>query len=212
MKKVMYVLILFVMIFTVDNVNADKLYTKISGNKEVRPGENIVCTVIADRNLTEYESILEYDREVLNLVSIDEVKLDTSNRTFNVIRDDVTSIKISGSVATPVIYAINFTAKNNINVLNTDISIKTVKAKVGSESLTFDTVDYRIKFVEEDSLFIEDKEETNSDNILSKFATDIGKIFNEYGNPIMWGSIGLNILLIILLINSIRRKKVDYDF
>ena len=66
--------------------------------------------------------------------------------------------------------------------------------------------------VEGPTLVIEDKEETNSDNIFSKFATDIGKIFNEYGNPIMWGSIGLNILLIILLINSIRRKKVDYDF
>ena len=211
MKKFVLIFVTLLLLIPL-NVNADKLYTKVSGNEEVIPGANIVYTVVVDRLLTEYEAVIEYDRDVLNLVNIEEIKIDTATRTFEVVKDAPVSVKVKGDSQTSIIYAITFTAKNNISVVNTDISINTTIAKIGKDSLTFDSVDYRITFVEEDPLFVDEEQKNSEDDYLKKVVNSFGTLLNEYGSPITYVSLGLNILLIILLINSARRKRVDYDF
>lgn len=211
MKKVVLIFVTLLLLIPF-NVNADKLYTKISGNKEVVPGANIVYTVVVDRPLTEYEAIIEYDRTVLNLINIQEISIDTSERTFETVKDAPVSVKVKGNTETSIIYAITFMAKNNISLTNTDISINTTTAKIGNDLLTFDKVDYRITFVEEDPLFVEEEITEDENDYLTKVVNSVGTLLNEYGSPITYVSVGLNILLFILLINSIRRKRVDYDF
>lgn len=209
MKKVVLILLLLLLPFKVE---ADKLYTKISGNKEVIPGANIVYTVVVDRPLTEYEAVIEYDRSVLNLIDIEEISIDTSERTFEVLKDSPVSVKVNGNTESNIIYSIIFKAKNNILASNTDISINTTTAKIGSDLLTFDKVDYRVTFIEEDPLFVDEEPNDVENDYLNKVVNSVGTLLNEYGNPITYVSLGLNILLFILLINSFRRKRVDYDF
>ena len=211
MKKFLLILIAVLLLVPI-NVSADKLYTKISGNEEILPGANIVYTVILDTPLTEYEAVIEYDRDILNLVSVDEVKIDTAERTFEVVKDTPATVKINSDEQTTIIYKITFMAKNNISVSNTNIGINTSKAVLGKDSLIFDEVDYKISFIEEDPLFIDEDEINNEDNYLDKAVNSVGKLLQQYGNPITYVSLGLNVMLLILLINSGRRKRVDYDF
>ena len=107
MKKFLLILIAVLLLVPI-NVSADKLYTKISGNEEILPGANIVYTVILDTPLTEYEAVIEYDRDILNLVSVDEVKIDTAERTFEVVKDTPPTVKINSDEQTTIIYKITF--------------------------------------------------------------------------------------------------------
>ena len=208
MKKVIFLLLLIPLLII--DVSADRIYTKIAGNKEAKAGDTVVYTVIVDKALNEYEATIEYDRNVLNLVNIEDIKLDTPERTFTVLRDNPTTVKVKSNSAVSIIYTITFTLKNNINSVNTDIQIKTIKALSGSDSLTSDSSDYRINIVKKDKLF--EEENSNDNGQLDSIMSNVGKVMKKYGSPIMYGSVALNILLLILLINSIRRKKVDYDF
>lgn len=208
MKRVIFLLLLIPLLIV--DVNADRIYTKISGNKEAKAGDTVVYTVIVDKALNEYEATIEYDRNVLNLVNIEDIKLDTPDRSFNVLRDNPTTVKVKSNSAVSIIYTVTFTLKNNINLINTDIQIKTIKALSGSDSLTSDSSDYRINIVKKDKLF--EEEDSNNNGQLGSIMNDVGRIMKKYGNPIMYSSVILNILLLVLLINSIRRKKVDYDF
>ena len=83
MKKfIIFVLSIFLLLPV--GVNAEKAYTKITGNEKILPGANIVYTVILDRQLTKYDAEITYDRSLLNLVSVNEVKLDTTDKKFEV--------------------------------------------------------------------------------------------------------------------------------
>ena len=73
MKKfIIFVLSIFLLLPV--GVNAEKAYTKITGNEKILPGANIVYTVILDRQLTKYDAAITYDRSLLTLVSVNEVK------------------------------------------------------------------------------------------------------------------------------------------
>ena len=93
------------------DVSADRIYTKIAGNKEAKAGDTVVYTVIVDKALNEYEATIEYDRNVLNLVNIEDIKLDTPERTFNVLRDNPTTVKVKSNSAVSIIYTITQSIK-----------------------------------------------------------------------------------------------------
>lgn len=209
MKKLFVFAITIFMLLPM-SVNAEKVYTKITGNEKIRPGENIVYTIILDRNLTKYEAEITYDRNVLNLVSIEEVKIDTAERSFNVEKSNPIKVSVDSSSPTLIIYTVVFNAKNNINVQKTEINVKILTAINGNESFNSDTAYFNMNFIEEDSLFVE--EDNTDKDYITKILNDVKNILKDYGNFIMYISLLLNVILIIVLITNIRRKRVDYDF
>jgi len=212
MKKFMFFIVVLALFFPL-GVNADTLYTKITGNQKIRPGANIVYTVIIDHKLTSYEAILNYDRSVLNLVSIDELNIDTSLKKFVVDRGDSVKINVDSDSDTLVAYTITFNAKHLIKVENTEINIETIKAKSSNEEFQAKESYFKIDFVEEDTLFVDDEEKNvNDEGIFSDLLNDVKSILKNYANPITYGSIALNIILVVVLISTVRRKRVDYDF
>ena len=191
-------------------VYAEKITTKIVGNEKVQPTQTIKYTVIVDRPLTEYSAEISYDREVLNLVGVEEINISTATRDFNYDKVDPIKITFKSKEESLIIYSLTFSVKKFFKYDSTDITINTKLAKDSSD--VFESVEtiQKINVVEEDYVYQETEEE--KPNELSKTLTSISNILKEYDNPIIIVSLSLNFVLIVLLIISIRRKKVDYDF
>lgn len=213
MKKfIIFVITMFLLLPIGVNANTEKVYTKISGNEKILPGANIVYTVILDRKLTKYDAQITYDRALLNLVSVNEIKLDTVDKKFEVEKGNPIKLTVSSDSSAYVIYTIVFNAKNNIEPQRTSISIKTLSAVNGSDSFDANEVDFGIDFVQKDSLFLEDDELITTKSKSSKLLSDIKGIIDGNENIIMFSSLALNLLLIIVCFINIKRKRVDYDF
>ena len=111
MKKfIIFVLSIFLLLPV--GVNAEKAYTKITGNEKILPGANIVYTVILDRQLTKYDAEITYDRSLLNLVSVNEVKLDTVDKKFEVEKGNPIKLSVSSKSSAYIVYTIVMNAKN----------------------------------------------------------------------------------------------------
>lgn len=211
MKKfIIFVLSIFLLLPV--GVNAEKAYTKITGNEKILPGANIVYTVILDRQLTKYDAEITYDRSLLNLVSVNEVKLDTVDKKFEVEKGNPIKLSVSSEPSAYIVYTIVMNAKNDIDPQRTSITIKTTTASNGDETFEPDEVDFGIDFVQEDSLFVEEEKPTTTKAKANKILSDIKGIINGNEGIIMWSSLALNLLLIVICFVNIKRKRVDYDF
>ncbi len=209
MKKLVFCL-LIVFLFIPTNIKALSLGTKIIGSEKVRPGANIVYTVVLDYELDKYSAEITYDRNVLNLVDVKEININTTTVDFNFEKSNPIKINVKGKKPVKIVYMLEFNVKNYVKVEETEISIKTLEAKSDDEDLTA-TEDYiKLEVVKESNVVKENTSDNQSE--INRIMNDIKNILNNYGNPITYVSIGLNILLIFLLIFNVRRKKVDYDF
>src|SRR5574344_2799748 len=103
------------------SVKADKVYTTITGNDKIQAGDNIKYTVILDTELTEYEAEITYDRQFLNLVGVDEVKIDTETKAFSVEKSDSIKVNITSDVPTIIVYTITFDVKSIVELKDTSI-------------------------------------------------------------------------------------------
>ena len=210
MKKFIIFVLAITFILVPNSVFALSLGTNIIGNGKVRPGSNIVYTVILDYELTDYEAEITYDRAVLNLVDVKEININTTTKDFSIEKADTIKIKSKSKRAAKIVYTLEFNVKNYLKVDDTEISVKTINAKNDDEDLTASDSYIKINIVDE-AIFDDEEIETDESKVKS-FLNDIKSIMDDYGQPITYVSLGLNLLLIILLISSIRRKKVDYDF
>lgn len=211
MKRIIFIITLVLILCPV-NISALSIGTKIVGNEKIKPGSNIIYTVILDHPLTEYSAEISYDREALNLVDVKEININTTEKKFEVKKSNPILININSEEPANIVYTITFDVKNYTKMSSTEIGIKTTKAKYESEVLTFTETFINPDIVEEDILFQDEEEQKNGENYFSNMLTSVKKILNNYGSPITYGSIVLNIILFIALIVSIIRKKVDYDF
>ena len=206
MKKFVSILVftLFIAPFFVigiKDVKAEKINTTIVGVENVKPGENVSYTVIVDTPLTEYSAEIKYDREVLNLVSVEEVNIDTTTKDFKYEKNDPIIINAKSKEEANIIYYITFTIKN--------YSKDSKTANNGSDKYSSEEVFNKIIISEQNDLFIK-KDDGSSE--ISNVINKLSKIFKQNDNVIMIVSISLNFILLILLIISLKRKKVDYDF
>ncbi len=213
MKFKYNILILMICVFFIPyGVKADKIYTTITGNDKISSGENIKYTVILDNALTEYSSEITYDRNIFNLVSVDEVKIDTETKSFSVEKDDPIKINITSNVPTIIVYTITFDVKKDISVKNTTLDIKTITSStiVNKKKKNLTSVDqtFEIEVLDKDDSTIIVKK----DNSIKNTVGSLRKLVDDYWDIVMYVSLGLNLVLIICLICSLKRKKMDYDF
>lgn len=211
MKKIIFIITL-VFMFCPFNIKALSLGTKIVGNEKIKPGSNIIYTVILDHPLTEYSAEISYDRDALNLVDVKEININTTEKNFEVEKSNPILINIKSEEPANIVYTLTFDVKNYTKMSSTEIGIKTKTSKYESEILTSTETFINPDIVEKETLFQETEEENNKENNISNILTSVKKIFNNYGSPITYGSIALNVILFIALMVSIIRKKVDYDF
>ncbi len=208
MKK--YVVLLLLIFLVPLNVKAVKLGTQITGNTKLTPGSTVVYTVIVEQQLNNYKAEITYDRDVLNLVDVAEVNINTTTKTFEVDKSDSIKINIESKELCNVIYTLEFKVKEQTTAKTTQVEVKTLLSKNNDEEFSLDenVIDIDFEYEEnDDGYIIED-----SSKKYKKALNSVINIINNYGNPIMYGSLVLNIILIIIVISSIRRKKVDYDF
>lgn len=210
MKKYLVFILAIISIMFPRNTLALSLGTNIIGNEKVRPGSNIVYTVVLDYELTEYEAEISYDRTVLNLVDVKEININTTTNDFSVEKSNPIKIKAASKESSKIVYMLEFNVKNYLKVDDTEISIKTLNAKNNDEELTASDSYTKVNIVDE-AIFDEEEIKTDEDK-LKTVLNDIKNVMSDYGEPITYISLGLNLILIILLISSLRRKKVDYDF
>lgn len=210
MKK--YVSVVLLIIFLIPfNVNAVKLGTQITGNTKLNPGSTVVYTVIVDQPLNNYKAEVIYDRNVLNLVDVNEVNINTTTKKFEVDKSNSIKVNIESDELSNIIYTIEFKVKEQITTKNTQIEVKTLLSKNKDEEFSLDEnyidIDFEYKESDDSEFLVDDGSKK-----YKKIVNSVVNVLNNYGNPILYGSLALNILLMILLISSIRRKKVDYDF
>ena len=210
MRKIYAIILGTILLIIPSYTLALSLGTNIIGNEKVRPGSNIVYTVVLDYELTEYEAEVNYDRSVLNLVDVKEININTTNKEFLIEKSNPIKIKSTSSEAAKIVYTLEFNVKNYLKVNDTEVSIKTITAKNNDEELTASESYIKANIVNE-AIFDDEEIETDKNKVQS-LLNDIKGVMNDYGDPITYVSLGLNLLLITLLISSIRRKKVDYDF
>jgi len=211
MKKLYLIVVLILLLFPI-NISALSLGTKIVGNEKIKTGSNIIYTVILDHPLNEYSAEISYDREALNLVDIKEININTTEKSFVVEKSNPILVNIKSEEPANIVYTLTFDVKNYTEMSSTEIKINTTKAKYQSEVLTTTEEFIKPSIVEEDVLFEQSEPTQSKNNYISKILTNLKHILNEYGSPITTGSIILNLLLIVALITSLIRKKVDYDF
>lgn len=211
MKKIIFIITLVLTLCPI-NISALSLGTKIVGNEKIKPGSNIIYTVILDHPLTEYSAEISYDRDALNLVDVKEININTTEKNFEVEKSNPILIDIKSEEPANIVYTLTFDVKNYTKMSSTEIGVKTTKAKYESEVLTSTETFINPDIVEKDILFEDEKQQQEEGNYISNMLTSVKKILNNYGSPITYGSIILNIILFIALTVSIIRKKVDYDF
>ena len=208
MKK--YIVLLLLVFLLPLNVKAVKLGTQITGNTKLTPGSTVVYTVIVEQQLNNYKAEITYDRNVLNLVDIKEVNINTTTKKFDVDKSDSINVKIESEEFCNVIYTIEFKVKEQITAKTTQVEVKTLLSKNKDEEFSLDEnyIDIDFEYEEDnDEYIIEDNSKK-----YKKLLNSVANIVKNYGDPIMYGSLGLNLILIIIVISSVRRKKVDYDF
>lgn len=205
-KSILFLLFLLPVLVKAEEVSN----TKIIGNQKIKPGENIVFTVIVDQLLNEYDAEITYDRNVLNLVSVDEININSTEKTFNIEKGNPVKLNIKSNIKGNIIYYISFNVKNSTKAEATEIGIKTNLAKAGEEVYKTNEVFNKLTIVENDFLFEEDEPEEETE--VQKILADVKVMLKDYNNLIIFVSISFNLILIFALISSLRRKKVDYDF
>ncbi|MDD6879178.1 MAG: hypothetical protein PUD59_02995 [bacterium] len=209
MKKFVFS-ILLMLFFIPIYVNAASISTKIIGNEKIKPGENIVFTVIVDQLLTEYDCEITYDRNILNLVSVDEVNINTTQKEFNVEKGNPIKLNIKSTNKGNMIYSLTFNVKNSAKADFTEIGLKTNLAKLDDEVYTSNEVYNKLTIVDNDYLF--EEADTTEESEVNKILADVKVILRDYNNLIIFISVSFNLILIFALVSSLRRKKVDYDF
>lgn len=218
MKKSLIMMILIFCIFIIPlSVNAEKVYTTVVGNDKVRSGSNIKYIVILDKTLTEYEAEITYDRNVLNLVSVDEVKIDSQTKAFSVEKSDPIKISVTSEKPTLIAYAITFDVKNSAKFNNTELGLKTINSStiISEKTQKLETVDTNYTIVYDGDDVLDNKyndSDAKNDSSIKNTVNDFKKIFDDYGDIITYSSLILNLILVICLIRSLIIKKVDYDF
>ena len=209
MKKIVFSILIVFLLIPI-NINALSLGTKIIGSEKVRPGTNIVYTVILDYELDNYSAEITYDRNVLNLVDVKEININTTTVDFNFEKNNPIKIDVKSKKPVKIVYMLEFNVKNYVSEEETEINIKTLVAKSDDEELTASEGYIKVDVVKEK--IVTEDESSNDSNELNSIMNNVKNILNNYGNPITYVSIGLNLVLFVLLIFIVRRKKVDYDF
>lgn len=213
MKKFI-VLIVFLLVIVPSNVYAEKASTKIIGNEKALPGSNVVYTVIVDQPLTKYNAEISYDRTLLNLVSVEEININTTTKTFDVDKQNPIKISINSDNSANIIYKLTFNVKNSAKISDTNIELKTTMAVNNEDEFVTSDELLSLSIVEKDDLFVKDEDQSydKSENKALALLNNVKVIIKNYGSPIMYASLALNLILLIALISNIRRKRVDYDF
>lgn len=207
-KKTLFVF--FLLIFLPLNVKALNVSTEIIGNKSASHGDTIFYTIIVDQPLNVYKSEIKYDRNVLNLINVNEVNINTTKKKFEVDRSDSIVIDINSEEVSNIVYTLEFKVKNYSKLKNTKLSLKTLIAKTSEENFT-STEDYvDIDIVENNNEG--DYEVDDSDNKITLMVNNIKRLLNNYRDNILYISIFINIVMFIILLINFKRKKVDYDF
>ncbi len=212
MKKYWFIFILLLIIVPF-NVNALKLNTKVTGDDSAFNGSKLVYTIIVDQKLTNYKSEIIYDRDVLNLVDIKEINIDTTTKKFNVDKTESVLVTSESEKNANIIYTIEFKVKDLIKVKHTEIEVKTLLAKNSEQEFNLDDVVFDLNISE--SNVVDDSTMDNKSidtSYIKGILNSIKSFSNKTGGWLLYGSLILNIILIISLISSLIRKKVDYDF
>lgn len=212
MKKYWFIFILLLIIVPF-NVNALKLNTKVTGDDSAFNGSKLVYTIIVDQKLTNYKSEIIYDRDVLNLVDIKEINIDTTTKKFNVDKTESVLVTSESEKNANIIYTIEFKVKDLIKVKQTEIEVKTLLAKNSEQEFNLDDVVFDLNISE--SNVVDDSTMDNKSidtSYIKGILNSIKSFSNKTGGWLLYGSLILNIILIISLISSLIRKKVDYDF
>lgn len=218
MKFKYYVLLIVCLLFIPLNAKAEELYTTITGNNNIKAGSEVKYTIILDTSLTEYGAEIEYDREILNFVDAEEEKIDTENKAFSVEKNNPIKINITSEEPTIIVYTLIFNVKNDIELKDTELKIKTINAKTMIDKknieLSASEISFEIKVNSNEQLNVDEEIVDNDKKIddIKKSVLKIKDFFNDYKDIIMYSSLALNFILIIVLIISIKRKKMDYDF
>ena len=212
MKKYLLIFI-FALIIIPFNVSALKLNTKVTGNDSAFNGSKIVYTIIVDQKLTNYKAEVIYDRDVLNLVDIKEINIDTTTKKFNIEKEESVFVTSEAESNSSVIYTVEFKVKDLINIDKTEIEVKTLLAKSSNQEFNIDdvTVDLSISA----SNTVDDDKLENSavgTSYIKRVLNSIKSFSTKTGDWLLYGSLILNVILIISLIANAIRKKVDYDF
>lgn len=212
MKKYCFILI-FVLLVIPFNVKALKLNTKVAGNDTAFNGSKIIYTVIVDQKLTNYKAEIVYDRDVLNLVDVKEVNIDTTTKKFDVDKADSVFITTESEKDSTIIYTVEFKVKDLIKVNQTSIEVKTLLAKNSEQEFNLDDILFDLNISESNEVDDSTIDKSSIDtSYLKGLLNRIKSFSNKTGDWLLYGSIILNIILIISLISSLIRKKVDYDF
>ena len=212
MKKYCFILI-FVLLVIPFNVKALKLNTKVAGNDTAFNGSKIIYTVIVDQKLTNYKAEIVYDRDVLNLVDVKEVNIDTTTKKFDVDKADSVFITTESEKDSTIIYTVEFKVKDLIKVNQTSIEVKTLLAKNSEQEFNLDDILFDLNISESNEVDDSTIDKSSIDtSYLKGLLNRIKSFSNKAGDWLLYGSIILNIILIISLISSLIRKKVDYDF
>ena len=212
MKKYWFIFLLILIVVPL-NVKALKLNTKVTGDDSAFNGSKLVYTIIADQKLTNYKAEIIYDRDVLNLVDIKEINIDTTTKKFDVDKTESVFVTAEAQKDSSVIYTVEFKVKDLIKVEQTQIEVKTLLAKSSEQEFILDDVLFDLKISK--SNVVDDSTLDNSSLDTSYIKGVLNKIKNlstKTGDWLLYGSLILNIILIISLISSLVRKKVDYDF
>ena len=128
MKKIIFIITLVLILCPV-NISALSLGTKIVGNEKIKPGSNIIYTIILDHPLTEYSAEISYDRDALNLVDVKEININTTEKNFEVEKSNPIFIDIKSEDPANIVYTITFDVKNYTKMSSTEIGIKTTIVK-----------------------------------------------------------------------------------
>ena len=212
MKKYLFVFI-FILLIIPFNVNALKLNTKVTGDDSAFNGSKLVYTVIVDQKLTNYKAEIIYDRDVLNLVDIKEINIDSTTKKFNVDKEESVFVSSESEANSSIIYTVEFKVKDLINVDKSQVEVKTLLAKSSDQEFNLDDVTVELN-ISASNTVDDDKLDNNAvgTSYIKKFLNSIKSLSNKTGDWLLYGSLILNIVLIISLISSLIRKKVDYDF
>ncbi len=212
MKKYLWIFI-FTLIILPFNVSALKLNTKVTGSDSTFNGSKIVYTIIVDQKLTNYKAEIIYDRDVLNLVDIKEINIDTTTKKFNIDKEESVFVTSESESNSSIIYTVEFKVKDLINIDKTEIEVKTLLAKSSEQEFNIDDVTVDLS-ISASNAVDDDKLESSAvgTSYIKRVLNSIKSLSNKTGDWLLYGSLILNIILIISLIANAIRKKVDYDF
>lgn len=213
MKKYWFIIFTLLLLIVPFNVKALKLNTKVTGDDAAFNGSKLVYTVIVDQKLSNYKAEIIYDRDVLNLVDVKEINIDTTTKKFDVDKAESVFVTSESDKDSTIIYTVEFKVKDLIKADQTVIEVKSLLAKNSEQEFNLDDVSFDLNISESNVVDNSTIDKSSIDtSYIKSLLNSIKSFSNKTGDWLLYGSLLLNVILIISLISSLIRKKVDYDF